>query len=173
MYSHFAYCCSEGESCGEVFWRCCWDLGVRNPQLIAWEVWSLHFQNKLYNSDNLLIVVFTWYCYWLFTYDVSICMKFDPAIHIAMYSILSLKPDVTRGHHHDSWAQQTLVSFAIMDIQLGSSPEASTTKPKINGRDLFGSCSSFFCMYCAGTGVFCAGLVVVLMGQGNHESLHC
>ena len=90
-----AYCCSEGESCGEVFWRCCWDLGVRNPQLIACEVWSLRFQDKLYNSDNLLIVVFTWYCYWLFNYNVSICMKLDHVIHIVMHSVFLLKPGVT------------------------------------------------------------------------------
>ena len=51
------YCCSEGESCGEVFWRCCWVLGVRNPQSIACEVWSLRFQDKLYNSDSLLFVL--------------------------------------------------------------------------------------------------------------------
>ena len=56
-----AYCCSEGESCGEDFWRCCWVLGVRNPQSIACEVWSLHFQDKLYNSDSLLIVVILFY----------------------------------------------------------------------------------------------------------------
>ena len=60
------------ESCCEEFWRWCWVLGVRNPQSIACEVWSLHFQDKLYNFDNLLIVVFTWYYYWLFTYNVYI-----------------------------------------------------------------------------------------------------
>ena len=57
--------------------------------------WSHHFQDKLYNSYNLLIIAFTWYCYWLFTYNVSICMKLDPGIHIAMHSVLSLKPGVT------------------------------------------------------------------------------
>ena len=90
-----AYCCSEGESCGEVFLRCCWVLGVRNPRSIACEVWSLRFQDKLYNSDNLLIIAFMWYYYKLFTYDVSICMKLDPGIHIAMHSVLSLKPGDT------------------------------------------------------------------------------
>ena len=55
------YCCSERESCGEVYWRCCWVLGVRNPQSIAYEVWSLRFQDKLYNSDNLLFVVILFY----------------------------------------------------------------------------------------------------------------
>ena len=56
-----AYCCSEGESCGEVFWRWCWVLGMRNPQLIVCEVWSLRFQDRLYNSDNLLFVVILFY----------------------------------------------------------------------------------------------------------------
>ena len=56
-----AYCCSEGESCGEVFWRCCWVLGIRNPQSSACEVWSLRFQNKLYNFDSLLVVVFLFF----------------------------------------------------------------------------------------------------------------
>ena len=51
------YCCSE-EKVYEVCWRCCWVLGVRNPQSIACEVWSLRFQDKLYNSNILLIVVF-------------------------------------------------------------------------------------------------------------------
>ena len=30
-----AYYFSEGESCGEVFWRCCWVLGVRNPNRLT------------------------------------------------------------------------------------------------------------------------------------------
>ena len=42
-------------------WRWCWVLGVRNPQSIACEVWSLRFQDKLYNSGNLLIVVILFY----------------------------------------------------------------------------------------------------------------
>ena len=29
----------------------------------------------------------TWYCYWLFTYNVSICMKLNPGIHIVMHSV--------------------------------------------------------------------------------------
>ena len=29
------------------------------PQSIACEVWSLHFQDKLYNSDSLLFAVFS------------------------------------------------------------------------------------------------------------------
>ena len=47
------------ESWCEVFRRWCWVLGVRSPKSIACEVWSLHFQNKLYNSDSLLIVLFS------------------------------------------------------------------------------------------------------------------
>ena len=39
-----AYCCSEGESCGEVYLRCCWVLGVRNPQSIACEVEAFIFR---------------------------------------------------------------------------------------------------------------------------------
>jgi hypothetical protein len=33
------------------------------PRSIACEVWSLHFQDKLYNSDNLysLLTLFSWY----------------------------------------------------------------------------------------------------------------
>jgi hypothetical protein len=59
--------------------------------------WSLHFQDKLYNSDNLynLLVLFSWYCYWLFPEEVTICMKLDPGIHIVMHLILSLNPSVT------------------------------------------------------------------------------
>jgi hypothetical protein len=61
----------------EVFGRWCWVLGLRNPRAIACEVWSLHFQDKLYNSDNLysLLILFSWYCYWLFTDEVTICME--------------------------------------------------------------------------------------------------
>jgi hypothetical protein len=46
----------------QVFWRWCWVLGLRNPQSIACEVWSLRFQDKLYNSDNLysLLILFSW-----------------------------------------------------------------------------------------------------------------
>ena len=55
-----AYCCSEKKGL-EVFWRWCWVLGVRNPQSIAYEIWSLRLQDKLYNSDNLLFVVILFY----------------------------------------------------------------------------------------------------------------
>ena len=34
---------------------------MRNLQSIACEVWSLRFQDKLYNSDNLLFVVILFY----------------------------------------------------------------------------------------------------------------
>jgi hypothetical protein len=81
----------------EVFWRWCWVLGLRNPRSIACEVWSLRFQDKLYNSDNLysLLILFSWYCCWLFTDEVTICMELDPGIHIVMHSVLFLKPGVT------------------------------------------------------------------------------
>jgi hypothetical protein len=77
----------------EVFRRCCWVLGLRDPRSIACEVWSLHFQDKLYNSDNLysLLILFSWYYCWFFTDEVTICMELDPAIHIVMHSVLSLK----------------------------------------------------------------------------------
>ena len=86
------------ESRSEVFWRWCWVLGVRNHQSIVCEDWSLCFQDNLYNSNSLLVVLFfsfSWYCYWLFTYNISICMKLGPDIHIVMHSVLSLKPGVT------------------------------------------------------------------------------
>jgi hypothetical protein len=40
----------------KVFWRWCWVLGLHNPQSITCEVWSLRFQDKLYNSNSTLIV---------------------------------------------------------------------------------------------------------------------
>jgi hypothetical protein len=63
-------------------WRWCWVLGLRNLRSIACQVWSLRFQNKLYNSDNRC---------WLFTDEVIVCMKLDPGIHIVIHSVLSLK----------------------------------------------------------------------------------
>ena len=51
----------RGDSYGGVYWRCCWVLGVRNPQLVASEVWSLRFQDKLHNSDSLLFVLIPFY----------------------------------------------------------------------------------------------------------------
>ena len=70
---------------------------LAQPQPIACEDWSLYFQDKLHNSDSLIVVLilFSWYCYWLFTYNASICMKLDPDIHIVMHLVLSLKPGVT------------------------------------------------------------------------------
>ena len=47
---------AHGSHTVSILWRWCWVLGVRNPQSIACEVWSHHFQDKLYNSDNLLII---------------------------------------------------------------------------------------------------------------------
>jgi hypothetical protein len=76
----------------EVFWRRCWVLGPRNPRSIAYEVWSLYFQDKLYNSENFysLLILFSWYCCWLFTDEVTICIELDPGIHIVMHSVLSV-----------------------------------------------------------------------------------
>ena len=65
-YTHTCLLLLSRESWCEVFWRWCWVLGVRSPQSIAYEVWSLRFQDKLYNSDSLIVVVilFSWYNYW-------------------------------------------------------------------------------------------------------------
>jgi hypothetical protein len=97
VYSHLLYLLLRRESRCEVCWRWCWVQGLRNPRSIACEVGSHRFQDKLYNFENLfsLLVLFSWYCYWLFTNEVTICMKLDPGIHIVMHSVLSLKPGVT------------------------------------------------------------------------------
>jgi hypothetical protein len=70
----------------EVFWRWCWVLDLSSPRLIACEVWSLYFQDKLYNSDNLysLLILFSWYCCWLFTDEVTVYIEVDPDIHIKL-----------------------------------------------------------------------------------------
>ena len=52
---------AHGSHTVSILWRWCWVLGVRNPQSIACEVWSHCFQDKLYNSDSLLIIVFLLY----------------------------------------------------------------------------------------------------------------
>jgi hypothetical protein len=75
-------------------------VGLRNTRSIACEVWSLRFQDKPYNSDNLfsLLILFSWCCCWLFTDKITICMELDPGIRIVMHSVLSLKPYVTLCH---------------------------------------------------------------------------
>jgi hypothetical protein len=77
----------------KVFWRWWWVLVLRNPRSIAYEIWSLRFHDKRYNSDNLysLLILFSWYCCWLFTNEVTICMELDSDIHIVMHSVLSFK----------------------------------------------------------------------------------
>ena len=93
-----AYCCSEGNVAVKSFGRWCWVLGVRNPQSIACEVEA--FVSRI--SCITLIIInyyifsFLWYCYWLFSCNVSICMKLDPGIHMVMHSVLSLKSGVTQ-----------------------------------------------------------------------------
>ena len=72
---------------------------MRNPQSIACEVGSHRFQDKLHNSDSLLIVLFsllrdTIIDYSLIMY-IYIYMKLDPDIHIVMHSVFFLKPGVT------------------------------------------------------------------------------
>ena len=90
-----AYCCSEWEGVRSILKMMLSSRHAQPPVDSLWS-WSHRFQDKLYNSDNPLIITFTWYCYWLFTYNVSICMKLDPGIHIVMYLVLSLKLGVTR-----------------------------------------------------------------------------
>jgi hypothetical protein len=55
-------------------------LGVRIPQSIACEVWSLCFPGFCHKS---LIISFLYVIlFLLFTNDVTICMELDPGIHI-------------------------------------------------------------------------------------------
>ena len=70
---------------------------MRNPQSIACEVGSFHFQDKLYNSDSLLIILVSLFHDTVTDYSLimSLCMKLDPGIHIVMHSVLFLKPGVT------------------------------------------------------------------------------
>jgi hypothetical protein len=103
----------------EVFWGWCWVLSLRNPWSNVYEVWSLRFQDKLYNSDNLysLLFLFSWYCCWLFTDEVTICRELDPSIHIVMHSVLSLKPVVTQSDsdcfYFLFWGRQSSGSMPI------------------------------------------------------------
>jgi hypothetical protein len=45
----------------KVFWKWCWVLDLRNSRSIACEIWSLRFQDKLYNSHSLysLLIIFS------------------------------------------------------------------------------------------------------------------
>ena len=54
-----AYCCSEGEGVRSILKMML--SSRRTPQSIACEVWSLRFQDKLYNSDSLLFVLILFY----------------------------------------------------------------------------------------------------------------
>jgi hypothetical protein len=88
----YKQCCSEGGSYSEVSWRCWWVLGVRNPQSIACDVWSLRFQDK---RKSLIIFLFlTWYCFCINLF-VTICMKLDPGIYIVMHLVFFGKTGVT------------------------------------------------------------------------------
>ena len=52
----------------------------------------------MYNSDSLLFAVFSLFrdtVTNIFTYNVTICMKLDPGIHMVMHSVLFLKLSVT------------------------------------------------------------------------------
>jgi hypothetical protein len=55
-------------------------LGVRNPQSIAYEVWSLCFPG--FCCKSLIISFLYVILFLLFTNDVTICMELDPGIHI-------------------------------------------------------------------------------------------
>jgi hypothetical protein len=55
-------------------------LGVRNPQSIACEVWSLFFSG--FYCKSLIISFLYVILFLLFTNDVIICMELDPGIHI-------------------------------------------------------------------------------------------
>jgi hypothetical protein len=55
-------------------------LGVRNPQSIACEVWSLCFPG--FCCKSLIIFFLYVILFLLFTDDVTICMELDPGIHI-------------------------------------------------------------------------------------------
>jgi hypothetical protein len=56
-------------------------LGVRNPQSIACEVWSLYFPG--FRCKPLIISLSLCNIVSVIHYDVTICMKLDPGIHIA------------------------------------------------------------------------------------------
>ena len=53
-----------------VFWRCCWVLGIRNPQSVVCEVWSLCLQGKLYISVSLfymtLLLIIPLWCHYMY-----------------------------------------------------------------------------------------------------------
>jgi hypothetical protein len=55
-------------------------LGVRNPQSIACEVWSLCFPG--FYCKSLIIFLFLCGIVFVIHCDVTICMKLDLGIHI-------------------------------------------------------------------------------------------
>jgi hypothetical protein len=70
-------------------------LGVRDPQTIACEVWSIYFPGFCYKS--LIISFLYMILFLLFTNDVTICMELDPRIHIdSTWFVLETRCD-TRG----------------------------------------------------------------------------
>jgi hypothetical protein len=56
-------------------------LGIRNPQSIACEVWSHCFPG--FRCKSLIISLSLRDIVSVIHYDVTICMKLDPGIHIA------------------------------------------------------------------------------------------
>jgi hypothetical protein len=56
-------------------------LGVRNPQSTACEVWSRCFPG--FRCKSLIISLSLRDIVSVIHYDVTICMKLDPGIHIA------------------------------------------------------------------------------------------
>jgi hypothetical protein len=57
-------------------------LGIRNPQSIACEVWSLCFPG--FCCKSLIIYFLYVILFLLFTNDVYICMELDPGVHIGI-----------------------------------------------------------------------------------------
>jgi hypothetical protein len=55
-------------------------LGVHNLQSIACEVWSLYFPG--FRCKSMIISLFLRDIVSVIHYDVTICMKLDPGIHI-------------------------------------------------------------------------------------------
>jgi hypothetical protein len=88
-HPRYKQCCSERVSYFGVCWRCCWVLGIRNPQSSACDVWSLP------KRKSLIISLFhTWYYFCIHLYG-TICMKLDPGMHIGLHLVFFGKTGVT------------------------------------------------------------------------------
>jgi hypothetical protein len=71
-------------------------LGVRNPESIACEVWSLCFPG--FCCKSLIISFLYVILFLLFTDDVTICMELDPGIHIGnTWFVLKTGCDIHQG----------------------------------------------------------------------------